>query len=306
MPADMYTINRTKELILAFIRARGPSLPVHIARDVKSSPLFTAAFLSELYNDGKIKMSAMKIGSSSLYYLSDQVSQLENFIEHLNSREKEAFLLLKEKKILDDEKLTPVERVALRTIKDFAIPLDINAENRTRLVWRYFLLTEAEAHEMIDKSQEEKEQKPVVTASSKRPDIEKPKIERKKEAPEIYLELALVPTDQQKSLVISEFPFLEKIKKHLAQRNISLMTLISVKKKEVIADIQSEGLFGKQERLLVAKEKKRIKAEELIETLKQAHGKKMPALFLAPGEVEKKALPVLQEWRNFIKFERLT
>src|SRR3989338_1197444 len=123
MPADMYTVNRTKELILAFLKARGPSLPVHIARDVKTQPLFAAAFLSELYNEGKIKMSSLKIGSSSLYYLPGQESQLENFTDFLNQREKEALSLLKKEKFLDDEKLEPVVRVALRSsnMKDFTV-----------------------------------------------------------------------------------------------------------------------------------------------------------------------------------------
>src|SRR3989338_10913418 len=100
MPADMVSVQRTKEMILSFLRAKGPSLPIHIAKEVKTSHLFVAAFLSELYNEGKIKMSVMKVGSSSLYYLPNQSAELEKFIEYLNHREKESFHLLKNSQIL--------------------------------------------------------------------------------------------------------------------------------------------------------------------------------------------------------------
>jgi hypothetical protein len=126
MPADMQKLLRDKELILSSINTRGPSLPVHAARAANLSILFASAFLSELFAEGKVKMSRMKVGSSSLYYLSGQEAKLENFVEYLNSREKEAFYLLKKEKILSDEIQEPAIRVALRAISDFAIPIKKN------------------------------------------------------------------------------------------------------------------------------------------------------------------------------------
>jgi len=99
MPANLDKLNQIKEKIMSIISLRGPSLPVNIARLSNVEPLFASAFLSELYNEGKIKLPNMRVGSSPLYYIQGQENLLENFINHLNQREKEAFYLLKREKM---------------------------------------------------------------------------------------------------------------------------------------------------------------------------------------------------------------
>ena len=76
MPVDMQKLMQNKEAIVATIASNGPSLPVQIARHVNISLLFASAYLSELYNERKIKMSNMKVGSSSLYYVEGQEAKL--------------------------------------------------------------------------------------------------------------------------------------------------------------------------------------------------------------------------------------
>src|SRR3989344_535146 len=110
----MLNAQQIKERIIEEIKNKGPLLHTQAARAINLSPLFTSAFLSEIYREGKIMMSHMKIGSSSLYIIPGQEIMLEKFTEHLNQREREAFQLLREKKILKDEEQTPVIRVALR------------------------------------------------------------------------------------------------------------------------------------------------------------------------------------------------
>lgn len=308
MPADMYSVNRTKELIISFIRARGPSLPVHIARDVKTSPLFAAAFLSELYNEGKIKMTSMKIGSSSLYYLADQSSQLENYFEYLNPREKEAFNLLKKEKMVDDEKLEPVMRVALRALKDFAIPIKGTEEGKIR--WKYYLASEevpveksppkTEEPKKVESTNYEKtitEEKPQEKTRSPRPRIQKE--ERKEVKFELHFQSSPAPA------AIPEFPFTLQVKEYLTKRNMDILQTLESSKKEFKAKIRLATPIGLQEFLVVAKDKKRLKEDEIIDALKQAHAIKMPALVLAPGDLEKKAQNTLEEWRNLIKFEKI-
>ena len=151
MPIDLEKANANKELILSTLSSRGPSLPVHLAQTAQISPLFASAFLSELYNEGKLKISNMKVGSSPLYMLPGQEPMLEKFIDYLNGREKEALYLLKKEKILDDEFQTPVTRVALRAIKDFAIPLKITHDGKEKLYWKYFLVHDSELRPLIEK-----------------------------------------------------------------------------------------------------------------------------------------------------------
>lgn len=342
MPADIYTVNRTKDLILSFIKARGPSLPVHIARDVKVSPLFAAAFLSELYGEGKLKMSALKVGSSSLYYLPDQTAQLENFTEHLNGREKEAFALLKQEKILDDEKLEPVTRVALRALKDFALPLRATQDGQPKLFWRFFLLTEEEAQQRLISADEAAEKRkapkpapaeqpqitplplPVAVESLASRESPQPVIEARtptllpmraavqrpkrppipQSSPSITLPFPQTqPVEKKQTEPL--FPFSKSVQEHLAKRDIQFLEIIEDKKKELRARVSLETPLGPQHFFLIAKDKKRLKTEELIEALQQAHAEKLPALLLAPGDLEKKAHATLAEWSALLKYEKL-
>ncbi|MCK4647770.1 hypothetical protein KAT24_02475, partial [Candidatus Pacearchaeota archaeon] len=127
-----------KEKIIFVLKQRGPSLPVHIAKGTGLSILFASAFLSELLSERKIKMSHMKVGSSPIYYISGQEAQLENFAHYLNNKEKETFTLLQNKKILRDSEQHPAVRVALRSIKDFAMPF----KKEEKIFWRYYLTPE--------------------------------------------------------------------------------------------------------------------------------------------------------------------
>ena len=142
-----------KENIIKFLEQKGPSLPVFIAREIKEDMIFCSAFLSELLGDKKIKSSNMKIGSSSLFYLPGQEEGLENFANYLKSKEKEAFARLKEMGILKDAEQEPAIRVALRAIKDFAIPFEREGE----IFWRYFIFKEEKKSEAIEVLKEDPE-----------------------------------------------------------------------------------------------------------------------------------------------------
>ena len=80
---------------------------------------------------------------------------------------------------------------------------------------------------------------------------------------------------------------------------------LSKKKKEFSAKIRLDTILGKQEFYLIAKDKKNITDTDLTLAHQQAQSKKMPALILSPGNLNKKAQPHLQEWKNLIKFEKL-
>ena len=94
----------------------------------------------------------MRVGNSPIYFIQGQEHQLEKFSVYLKSKEKEAFILLQEKKFLKDSEQTPAIRVALRQIKDFAFPFKRNNE----IIWRYLTSKESE-FKMEIKSIEEHE-----------------------------------------------------------------------------------------------------------------------------------------------------
>lgn len=311
----MQNVAATKERILNIIREKGPSFPVQIARTINVSPLFTSVFLSELVEDSKLKTSTMKIGSSSLYYLQGQEVQLENFIEHLNQREKEAFFLIKSALVLEDEKQSPIIRVALRAIKDFASPFKITVNSADRIFWKYHLLKDEEFDKKIKRildpfaaimedKPEVKEEKPKNEISKKEDAPDKPVIDDNSDAEEEIPESESTPSPPKpKKKIVS--PFAEKVKDYLAAKDIEILASIIEKKKEFVAKIRTDTLFGKQEYYLIAKDKKKVTETDINLALQKAQSEKMLALLLSPGEIDKKAHPHLKEWRNLVKFEKI-
>ena len=130
----------THNKILAILQDKGPSLPINIAKEMQINSLFASAFLSELSQEKRIKVSHLKVGGSPLYFLEGQEQQLEPFHKFLHPREIETFQLLKENKILKDSEQEPTTRVALRSIRDFAVGFKKNEE----IFWKYYLDSEEE------------------------------------------------------------------------------------------------------------------------------------------------------------------
>lgn len=196
-----------KEKIIETIKSNGPALPVQISKAIELSPLFASAYLSELYSEKEIKISNMKVGSSPLYYLEGQEEKLENFIQYLNPKEKEAFELLKENKVLRDKNQTPVIRVALRAIKDFAIPVKIKKENESEIYWAYHLLNEQEIRSAIQNPQDPK---PIEKLEEESPKEEKEKLEEIKEKPEENNQQKEEEEEEENSNTLKEEPNKQK------------------------------------------------------------------------------------------------
>ena len=298
----MQNVNATKERILSVVQQKGPSFPVQIAKIINVSSLFTSVFLSELREDNKLRTSHMKVGSSSLFYIQGQEAQLENFIEYLNQREKEAFFMIKDSQVLEDEKQAPVMRVALRAIKDFAMPFKITVSGIEKIFWKYHLLSDEEFDRKV---------KRIFNPSAELADSKK---EKKPEAEEQKNEIEKVREEYEKIISVPKqsigkkkpvSDFADKIKDYLASKDIEILASIIEKKKEFAAKIRADTLFGKQEYYLVAKDKKKINETDFALVLQKAQAEKMIALILSPGEIDKRAAPYLKEWKNMVKFEKI-
>ncbi len=296
---DLQNLNQTKERIVSFIEQKGPSLPVQIASYISSSPIFASAFLSELYAEGRLKLSNMRVGSSPLYYLKGQEPQLENFVSHLNHKEKEAFFLLKEKKMLEDEKQEPAIRVAIRQIKDFAIPVKVRINEESKFFWRHFLLPENEIKEVVLSflPPEKREERKDIKAEAKKDEnkiIESQVVADSKEVKE-----------KKKKAKQKEYNFCQKIKDYLIVKDIELLEIINERKKDFSAKVRIDTLFGKQEYYLAAKDKKKISQDDITLALQKAQTEKMPALLISPGEIDNKAINFVKDFRNLIKFDKI-
>lgn len=260
-----------KEKIISVIKQRGPSLPVHIAKETGLSILFASAFLSELLSEKKIKMSHMRVGSSAIYYLSGQESKLEQFSIHLGSKEKEAFGILQNKKILRDKEQFPAIRVALQAIKDFAIPFKKEEE----IYWRYFLEQEPK-----EKTQEEKILEPEKQNINNQIPKQENKIEKKELG--IFEKKEKRKTQKKKPTKTNE-KFFNKVKEYLASKNEEILDIILYNKSELILKVKNE-----EEYLLVAYNKKRLGEDEIIKAHKKSEEVGLKYKVIGLGEPLKK------------------
>ena len=273
---------QTKEKIISLIRMNGPSLPVHIAKGTGLSILFASAFLSELFYEKKIRISDMKVGNSPLYLLPGQESQLERFFQYLKSKEKEAFLLLKEKRFLKDGEQQPAIRVALREIKDFAIPFQRGEE----IYWRYFTIPEEELG---------KREKPIILEIKEKIIQEEPEeeitIEHSERGGETEEDLGIFEEEEIKKSEKKKTPrkrtgkkhdeqFFNKIKEFLSEKNIEIIDIQSFNKNDLVLKIKDNH----KEKLLIAYNKKRIISSDLMKAYKKSLEANLPYMILSLGE----------------------
>jgi hypothetical protein len=288
-----------KERIISFIRMRGPCLPVHIAKEIGMSILFTSAFLSELISERRIKTSNMKVGSSSLHFIEGQESRLENFAQYLKSREKDAFELLKLRRFLDDTKQEPAIRVALRAIKDFAISFERNG----KIIWRYFTIPESDYIE-IKPLPKIKEQIPPVIAPKpiQNPPIPKEldifsKEEPPKEKPAPIKKIKRKKKPSQKK----NEKFFDKVKEFLSKKQIEIIDIEGFSKSDLTLKVKKDG----KELLLIALNKKRISDLDIIKASKKASEKGLQYILLSLGEPLKKLSNLIDAVKGLSGIEKI-
>lgn len=290
-----------KESIIKTLSKNGPSLPIQIAREISLEPLFTSAFLAELFQEKKIKMTTMRVGSSPVYYLENQEEGLEKYSQYLKSKEKEAYELLKTNRFLTDSEQEPAIRVALRAIKDFA---NITSEG----IWKYYLEKNETPEKTPEKIYEKKNEEENLLE-------EKSKEFPEKETLEIKSSLAkkIDEENSQKKFKIENKEeeisegeeFDSKIETQASKLNIKIIEKTQTKKKELSWIGRIENQLGEKEIKIIGKDKKNITEKDIEKTFEIVKEKKKMVVLFSTGELSKKAKEFYREYRNVIFFKKI-
>jgi len=289
-------IDKTK--ILQYVALKGLILPVQLASELKQSTIITGAILSELVREKQLQVSGTKVGGSPVYYLKQQRHRLQELYKYLNEKDKRAYDMLKEKKALRDTALTPLLRVSLRNIKDFAKPVEVNLKSGKEIFWRWYL-TPFEEIEAIIKSIFEKPKETVAKAEEKAKEAPKPP---EKPKPEVIL--AEKPREQAKLEPRAEQVVKDslhaKTKKFFNNKGIIVKNVEIIRKNsEIDYLIEVPSSVGNIEYYCKAKSKKRCNDSDLASAFVKGQIKKMPVLFITTGDLTKKAKEMLgTEFRN--------
>jgi len=296
----------TNEHILKIIREKGPILPVRVSKEINDNILMTSARLSELLTAKQIKISNLKIGGSPLYYYTGQESKLQNFADNLGDMEKKAYNLLEQNKILKDANQEPAIRVALRQIKDFAVPLQVNYRDKSEIFWKWYLIDNKGAEHIIRDLLVKPRKDEIVSEPEEKIDAEKtldkPKEEIKTEAQQ---ELKKDTTKKIKK-TIDKATFLKNTRDFFNKNKISIIETNDTKKNsEIDFIIGVQTTIGGIKYFCKSKNKKKISDADLSTAIVQAQSKNLPLLFLTNGALTKKAQEMLtNEFKN-ITFRNL-
>ncbi len=282
----MLDIQEIKNKIVSILKTEGPSLPVKIARMIEMSPVFASAILSELLNEKRIKTSNLRIGASKLYLVPGQEKELEKYIGALKTVEKEALELLKNEKVLEDEAQEPAIRIALRSIKDFAIPF----KKQEKVMWRYSFNPSEETIKPLEETNSEEKLK------EKTQDVLKLQVKPiKKENPEINNNNFESPFSKTEKT-----EFYNEVKTFLNNKKIQIIEEIQIDKKEIVARISINSDLDKIDYLLIAKNKKSVTEDEIKSSIQRAIYHQMPCLYIIRKEPTKKIQKLLEK-NNLIK-----
>lgn len=301
-----------QERIIELVRQKGLCLPSDIYKQVGTNLLFTSAMLGEMVSSGQLKVTYIKRGSSPYYYLEDQKEKLQDISNYLNEKDKPAYNLLKEKKILRDSEQTPQTRASLRlNLKDYAIPLNVNIDGQVHLFWKWYLLLPQEAERdikiMLGIIKEEPKKEEIKKEEVKREEIkrEEPKKikERKAIEPKKH-EVQKEITEKQIEQPIIQKPkipqdittnFLEQITKYFVDNKIIIHSKDVMNKQKTEFDfiIEMPSPVGNLNYYCKAKDKKKINDGDIASALLQGQQKRLPTLVLINGEMTKKTKDML-------------
>ncbi len=283
MLQEKINFEEAKNKALDFVRAMGPAMPTQVAKEIKIPPLFASALLSQLISEKSMKVSHLKIGGTPLYYIEGQKEKLLNFTNHLPNIEKEICERLQKEGIIADESVRLAEKVALRNIKDFSVPLSVKVGERKKIFWRWFELSQEDSLSKIEKLLRVYERKPIKEGVKEVREEIKEGGAKEEEAREITKEEGDKPKP-------AKIDFSEKIKEFLANNKVKILEENIIRRNgEIEFMLQLNSSLGKMTFFAIAKNKKVLTPADLTLAYYRSQEKKLPLILLNSGRFTKKA-----------------
>lgn len=297
-----------KKRIVDYVREKGPVIPINLAKETGCSTIFAGAILSEMIAQRIVKITSAKIGSSPLYYCPGQEEKIASLREYLSQRPKQAFDLIKEHKILYDRSCEPWQRVALREIKDFAMPIYIQINGEQEIFWRWYMLPEEDAVKQIKTILEKEEQEAKLPIIEEIKEIQKELEVIKKLEPKEIIEEPIIekPKPKKKKEKKEADKFYKDILKMFAEKKIEIVEQKVLKPgKEFNFMIKVPSNVGVISFLAIARDKKKINDADITMAFSEGLNLKMPVMYLSQGELNKKAEKYLETQMKSVLFKKI-
>ncbi len=239
-----------REAALSFIKINGPVLPVQIAKVLNTNILFSSAILSELVDRKLIKITHASIGGSPVYYLSGQEALMDEKLYHsLGGKEKEAYYLIKDKKIVREKDLEPWQRVAIKSLKDFTRQITVLIDNEQDSFWKHHLVSDEEAKVLIEDYIKTNLQKNIIATN-------------KIYVPEEVISQEIIPQNIIQNSIIPEQLVSKIVEENIIEKDYNKIYNESINErqeivKEVIKSIKEDFKSQDIKREIIAEESKK-------------------------------------------------
>lgn len=266
-------VDAEKSRIISFIGRTGPIVSNTISKSLNLNSFLTSALLSELVNEKRANASTIRVGGSPLFFLDGQEEQLERFTGFLGHKEKEAYELLRKDGVLQDKLLHPAIRVAIRGVKDFAVPLSVNKGGEEIIFWKFRFFKDADLKIKDLLKDQDQINIPIQVQSEK-------KIEDVKEVKETIKERK----PRKASVSIDKV-----LEKWASENKVDVKEILQAKGKDARAKVTVKSEIGDLDFLLVLKNKKAISESDLAMACQDGLSNKLPVIFLSPGKLNKQS-----------------
>ena len=313
--------NKATDKVLRIVKAKGPVIPTDVSKEMGVTTILASAMLSELVSGHQLRISSLKMGGTPFYYAPGQEEKLQNYTKYLHEQEKKAYDVLKSKLVLRDRNLEPVVRVALRQIKDFAVPLNVRNKEDVETFWKWYLASNEDAEplirkilgveekpaeeapsEKVESAEAEKDAKPSETEKPPEPPPQKDSREKAREQKKSATEKPAAEKTAKKP----QGDFLGKVTGYFSSNGIEVLESFPDKRKrEAEFVIKVPSSVGTVKHFCKAKDKKNCNDGDLSTAYVQGQAKNLPVLFLTTGKLTKRAEEMLSREFSDMNFKRL-
>ncbi|MBI2137546.1 hypothetical protein HYU12_03440 [Candidatus Woesearchaeota archaeon] len=272
--------------VLEIVKVKGPVIPTQVSSEVGTNSLFASAVLSELVSGSHLRISSVKVGGSPVYYAPGQEVKLQNYIKYLHEKERKAYELLRVELVLRDKVLEPVVRVALRQIKDFAVPVQVNGPDGVELFWRWYLIGNEQAEPKVRKLLGMEPDVPQV--------IERP-VEQQVQIPHAVVQQVKEVKRQRRAASPVNSAFVGNVMEYLGKGGIEVLQRCDSGKRrgEVELLVSVPSPVGSVRFYCMSKDKKVCNEADLSTAFVQGQSRGLPVLFLSSGKFTKRASEML-------------
>jgi len=274
------------EKVYQVVQQNGPTLPVEVSKKLGIDSLVAAAYLSQLVEAGKIRISKERVGNAFVYFLPGQEQAAQ----------------LKIKKLLEQSQ---------KTVKQFqSEPATVTPEieqKRAEFVQRLKEIEEREERERRKQTEIKTEKEDFIERFKQAitPFLSQREEEVKTEIAKEPKKIEIKKIRKRKTLFGPKVDIVELATNYLTERGAEILSKNVKKKKEAEFIVKIPSGIGPVKMFVKVKDKKSINEADLSLTYTQGQNQKLPVLFLTTGKLTKTAQNYLKVIGGLLKVKIL-